>query len=73
VTAHRANMKERMRRLARAAIAESMGNAASWRWEKAAAELVKDHREKAADAIVDLIWDWFEIRERKRKQRRTGH
>jgi len=69
MTTHRANMKDRMRKLARAAIAESMADAGVWNWNKDAACAVKDARERAANALVDLIWDWFEVRERKRKRR----
>jgi hypothetical protein len=61
-------MKERMRRLARAAIAQAMADRACHS-DQAACRAVKDARNDAAAAIVDLIWDWFEIRERKRKTR----
>jgi hypothetical protein len=69
VTARRENTKARMRRLARAAIAEAMADhAASYAGDRNACVAVKAARHAAADAIVDLVWDWFEVRERKRKK-----
>lgn len=69
MTARRENTKQRMRRLARAAIAEAMAkHAASYSGDRNACSAVNNARNEAADAIVDLIWDWFEVRERRRRK-----
>lgn len=57
-------MKARMRRLAKAAIAEAMQRESAYRPD--AARCVVGARDEAANAVVNLIWDWFEVRERRR-------
>lgn len=60
MTRRRENIKQRMRRLVSAAIAEAMAN-------HPACETMTSARGVASEAIIELVWDWFEIRERKRR------